>query len=120
MGPDAIEFLSQTRFKLSRVAKQLHLYPGVCFLLKFCLYCPKGRGPWPTLGRLGRFCVLFFGVPKAKGSQNENTAELAHDAECGDDADYDHDAEVAHLREFVLTTVILLPGVGYPGSVRGG
>ena len=25
-----------------------------------------------------------------------------------------------HLREFVLTTVILLPGVGYPGSVRGG
>ena len=22
-----------------------------------------------------------------------------------------------HLREFVLTTVILLPGVGYPGSV---
>ena len=25
-----------------------------------------------------------------------------------------------HLREFVLTTVILLPGVGNPGSVLGG
>ena len=31
-----------------------------------------------------------------------------------------HDQTYSHLREFVLTTVILLPGVGYPGSVQPG